>query len=62
MQNSFSDDFPKEGVSYTVQRGDTLSSIASRFGVPVKDITNANRIADPTRLQAGQTLFVPGAK
>jgi LysM repeat protein len=59
---TFTDNFPKEGVSYTVQRGDTLSSIAGKTGARVQDIVNANRIADPTRLQVGQTLFIPGGK
>lgn len=59
---SFTNDFPKEGVSYTVQKGDTLSSIAARFKSTVKDIQNANRITDPTKVQVGQTLFIPGGQ
>lgn len=59
---TFSDNFPKEGVTYTVQRGDTLSSIAQRHGARVQDIVNANRITDPTRVQVGQVLFIPGGK
>ncbi len=59
---SFSEEYPKEGVSYTVQRGDTLSSIAHKTGARMQDIINANKIADPTRLQVGQTLFIPGGK
>ncbi len=57
--SSFSDDYPEEGVSYTVRSGDTLSSIASRHGARVRDIVNANRIEDPNRLRVGQTLFIP---
>ncbi len=59
---TFTDDYPKEGVSYTVQRGDTLSSIAHKTNARMQDIINANKIADPTRLQAGQTLFIPQQK
>lgn len=59
---TFTDDFPKEGGQYTVQKGDTLSSIATRTNTSVKDIVNANRITDPTKIQVGQTLFIPGAK
>jgi LysM repeat protein len=59
---TFTEDYPKEGVSYTVQRGDTLSSIAHKTNAKMQDIINANKIADPTRLQVGQTLFIPQAK
>ena len=59
---AFIDDYPKEGVSYTVQRGDTLSSIAHKTNARMQDIINANKIADPTRLQVGQTLFIPQQK
>jgi LysM repeat protein len=59
---TFSEEYPKEGVSYTVQRGDTLSSIAHKNGAKMQDIVNANKIADPTRLQVGQTLFIPQPK
>lgn len=58
-RSAFSDDYPEEGVSYTVQGGDTLSSIASRFDSRVRDIINANRLEDPDRLRVGQTLFLP---
>jgi LysM repeat protein len=59
---AFTDDYSKEGVSYTVQRGDTLSSIAHKTNARTQDIINANKIVDPTRLQVGQTLFIPQAK
>jgi LysM repeat protein len=62
VQTNFTEDFPKEGIPYTVQRGDTLSSIAQKHGASVKDIQNANKIADPRTIQVGQTLFIPGAK
>lgn len=59
---SFSDNFPKDGVTYTVVSGDTIARIAQKTGAKVQDIINANRIADPTRIQVGQVLFVPGGK
>ena len=59
---TFTDSYPKEGVSYTVQKGDTLSTIAHKTGGKMQDIINANKIADPTRLQVGQTLFIPQGK
>lgn len=58
----FGDDYSKEGVTHTVQSGETLSGIAKKYGASVRDIQNANRIADPTRLLSGQTLFIPKAK
>jgi LysM repeat protein len=58
----FSDSFPKEGVKYTVQKGETLAEIAKKTGSKVQDIINANRISDPEKIFAGQTLFIPGGK
>jgi LysM repeat protein len=58
----FSDSFPKEGVKYTVQKGETLAEIAKKTGSKVQDIINANKISDPARILAGQTLFIPGGK
>ncbi|WP_442890849.1 LysM peptidoglycan-binding domain-containing protein [Congregicoccus parvus] len=48
-----------KGVVYVVQPGDTLSSIATKHGAQIRDIQNANQIADPRTLQAGQSLFIP---
>lgn len=62
VQTSFTEDYPKEGGTYIVQRGDTISSIAQKTGTRVQDIVNANKIADPTKLQVGQALFIPGAQ
>lgn len=62
VQTSFADNYPKEGVSYTVQKGDTLAVIAKKTGAKQQDIINANKIADPSRIVAGQTLFIPGGK
>jgi peptidoglycan/xylan/chitin deacetylase (PgdA/CDA1 family) len=49
------------GESYVVQLGDTLYSIAQRFGVTVDAIAQANNISDPTQITVGQALFIPGA-
>lgn len=58
----FSDDYSKEGMAYTVQRGESLSVIAQKQGATVRDIQNANRIADPRDLKAGQIIFIPTKK
>lgn len=55
----FSEDFPREGVTHVVARGETLSGIAQRYGSSVRDIQNANRIDRPETIQVGQTLFIP---
>jgi len=62
VQTSFAEDFPKEGVNYTVQAGDTLAVIAKNNNAKVADIINANKIADPSKIRVGQTLFIPQGK
>ncbi|HEX2183338.1 MAG TPA: LysM peptidoglycan-binding domain-containing protein [Rubrobacteraceae bacterium] len=44
---------------YVVQPGDTLSEIAERFGSTVDAIVEANGLADPDIIFAGQILCVP---
>ncbi len=61
-QGNFSTDFSKEGTTYVVQRGDTLALIAKKNSAKSKDIINANKLSDPSRIYVGQTLFIPGAK
>jgi len=46
-------------VSYTVQKGDTLAVIAKKTGARQQDIINANKLADPSKINLGQTLFIP---
>jgi LysM repeat protein len=50
---------PRQDVSYTVQPGDTLFSIAQQFGTTVVEIQTANNISDPSRIVAGQQIIVP---
>ena len=45
---------------YIVQEGDTLWSIALRFGVSLDALTRANGITDPGQLAAGNPLIIPG--
>ncbi len=45
--------------TYLVQRGDILSRIAQHFGVTVSAIVNANGLANPSLIFAGQTLIIP---
>jgi LysM repeat protein len=45
--------------TYTVQKGDTLLSIARRYGLTVKQLQAANNIANPDKIFPGQTLVIP---
>jgi len=58
----FGEAYSKEGVSYTVLKGDSLGAIAKKTGAKAQDIIDANKISDPSRIQVGQVLFVPGGK
>ncbi|MBQ2774881.1 MAG: LysM peptidoglycan-binding domain-containing protein [Clostridia bacterium] len=48
--------------TYIVRSGDTLSSIAGRFGVSVSAIVSANNIENPNVIFEGETLRIPSAK
>ena len=49
------------GSTYTVQAGDSLSKIGSRYGVSWQKIFEANRdkLDDPDEIQPGQELTIP---
>jgi LasA protease len=47
---------------YVVQAGDTLSSIATRFGCDLDLLVRANGIANPNALQVGQKLNIPSTQ
>lgn len=49
-----------EGQVYIVQPGDTLSGIATSFGVTVDDLIRANGISDPDHVVVGTRLIIPG--
>ncbi|MEZ4470257.1 MAG: LysM peptidoglycan-binding domain-containing M23 family metallopeptidase [bacterium] len=48
------------GVWYTVQKGDFLTALAQKYGVPPEDIIEVNALDHPERLEVGQRLFMPG--
>jgi spore germination protein YaaH len=45
--------------SYSIQTGDTLFSIAQKFGVSLTTLQQANCIVDANQIQVGQVLRVP---
>lgn len=47
--------------SYTIQPGDSLSSIADKFGIPLAALEAANpQISNPDVIDVGQTINIPG--
>jgi len=56
---SAQDEIP-DGPVYVMQLGDTLSSVAIRFGLSVNDLIDANQIENPDNVPAGTYLVLPG--
>ena len=50
---------PGGGATYTIQSGDTFSSIAERYDTTVEQIIAANPGVDPRGLVAGDTIRLP---
>jgi LysM repeat protein len=46
--------------AYTVQPGDTLTRIASRWGTTSAELARVNGLSNPDQLAVGQVLVVPG--
>ncbi|UFJ43066.1 LysM peptidoglycan-binding domain-containing protein [Brevibacillus humidisoli] len=46
-------------MNYVVRPGDTLNSIAARFGVTVSELIRVNRLTPPFLVYPGQTLYIP---
>jgi LysM repeat protein len=56
---SFSSDFPRNGFVHSVEKGESLRSIAEKHNSQYKWIIDANQITDPTRIFVGRELFIP---
>ena len=50
---------PSGTTTYIVQRGDTLTEIAARYGTTVNEIVRLNNIADRDLIYPGQVLIIP---
>ncbi|KAL8677390.1 MAG: hypothetical protein Q9186_006188 [Xanthomendoza sp. 1 TL-2023] len=48
-------------MSYTIQSGDTFWAISKKLGVSLGDLQAANPGVNPTALQVGQVIRLPGA-
>lgn len=49
-----------DSVKHTVKSGETLSTIAKKYGVKQGDIAVANNITDPQKIYLGMELIIPG--
>lgn len=48
--------------THTIAPGESLSTIAGRYGTTVRRLVKANELDDANRIIAGQTLRIPGTK
>ena len=47
------------GVQYAVRAGETLTTIAARYGISVQALMEKNQITDPHSIREGQKLAIP---
>lgn len=52
---------PTAAGSYTIRSGDTITSIATRFGVTTRALLKANGLTASSIIYAGRTLRIPGS-
>jgi len=52
---------PSVAGAYTVQSGDTPTSIAKKHGISISDLLKANKSLNPTKMRVGDTLSIPGS-
>jgi murein DD-endopeptidase MepM/ murein hydrolase activator NlpD len=50
-----------KGVYHVVERHQTLYRICKTYRVDIKEVASLNNIGDPSRIQTGQKIFIPGA-
>ena len=50
------------GVKHVVAKGETLTSIAKQYNIPINDLKTANKIENERKLQIGQVLILPTPK
>jgi murein DD-endopeptidase MepM/ murein hydrolase activator NlpD len=52
----------QQGVFHTVQKGQTLDSIANAYNINVHILKRINGVYDPRKLQIGTRLWIPGGQ
>lgn len=46
---------------HTVQKGESLWRICKAYGADVQEVAELNNIQDPSKIKAGDRIFIPGA-
>jgi LysM repeat protein len=49
-----------DGSFHVVSPGETLFRIGVEYGIDYRDLASANRLDDPSHIEIGQRLFIPG--
>ncbi len=52
--------FGGRGVYHTIGRGETLWRISRTYRVDIQEVAEINNIKDPTEIEAGKRIFIPG--
>ena len=52
----------EQGIYHTVQKGQTLHIIARTYNIDVGRLKRINGVYDPSKLQIGKRLWIPGAR
>ena len=52
--------WPDQTTTYVVRKGDSISDIAHRYGLSVREIAAMNSIKDSNMIRSGQKLILPG--
>jgi murein DD-endopeptidase MepM/ murein hydrolase activator NlpD len=53
---------PVSGLMYKVKSGDSLKSLAKRYGLDSEDVSLFNGLIEDGKLAVGEEIFLPGAK
>ena len=51
-----------EEVIHVIKQGETIYSIARSYGLSADEVLKYNKISDPSKVQAGTKIRIPGAK